>query len=299
MPNVEELLIYLTDIIQDPSYDEDMKIKYLNKNLRKITSGIKIPDEREVIISPAFPDLFYINESVWTSPTLAYINLPTNYQRDVTFVANNSNGMEVELYNSFVQMTKNYPRLNSAVALCCCSVLGRKLYYQGIVSKTVTSAATISFVASTKTIADSAKGLAVSAGMIINVDGSTSNDGNKTVVSVAADYSSCVVSEALVNESLGEDVIITKGEQLTVHYFRYPTLITGTSQTPDGIPDELQVDILVNITAADIYNLIEDGIEGLKVNTKKCSDLGYAALKDYTLSTPAEGRSLHLWPVED
>lgn len=298
MPKVEDLLVYLADAIQDPSFDEDTQIKYLDKNLKKITLGIRLPDEKEVIVSPAFPDLLTI-ATVWTSPTLAYITLPTNYQRDLFFVAQNSTEMELDIYNTFVQFTKEYPILNSTATLNACSVQGRKLYYQGITSIAVTSGATISFSASTKTISDSAKGLTVSAGMIINIDGSTSNDGNKTVVSVANDYSSCVVSETLVNESIGQDITITRGEAFTIYYYRYPTSITGTSQTPEGIPEELQVDILVNITAADIYNLIEDGVEGQKVNTKKYSDLGYKALNDYTQMTPAEGRILSLWPEED
>lgn len=72
------------------------------------------------------------------------------------------------------------------------------------------TASTLSFTASTKTIADSANGFVTAnfrAGDSITVTGSASNNGTYTLVSVAA--GSIVVVEALVDEAAGASVTMT------------------------------------------------------------------------------------------
>lgn len=70
------------------------------------------------------------------------------------------------------------------------------------------TASTLSFTAATKTIADSAKGLKhFQAGDTIQVTGSTSNNGYYTVAT-GNTVGSIITTEALVNESAGQAVVI-------------------------------------------------------------------------------------------
>lgn len=56
-------------------------------------------------------------------------------------------------------------------------------------------------------------------------------------------------------------------ETLTVHYYCDPTLMTTDSMSPDCIPDHLQWALLGGYTCMKIFEQIEDGIEGAKINT--------------------------------
>lgn len=56
-------------------------------------------------------------------------------------------------------------------------------------------------------------------------------------------------------------------ETLTVHYYASPTELVVSTDKPDVIPEALQKPLLVGFACADIFNVIEDGIEGQKINT--------------------------------
>jgi len=56
-------------------------------------------------------------------------------------------------------------------------------------------------------------------------------------------------------------------ETLTVHYYSQPTKMVLSGDIPDCIPEGLHKSLLVGYVCANIFNQIEDGIEGQKVNT--------------------------------
>jgi hypothetical protein len=82
-------------------------------------------------------------------------------------------------------------------------------------------------------------------------------------------------------------------ETLTVHYYQTPTPMSGDDDEPTGIPEHLQYQILVGYACSHIFNLIEDGMEGAKVNTNHWKGehiqglidmeivIGFDALPDY------------------
>jgi hypothetical protein len=61
--------------------------------------------------------------------------------------------------------------------------------------------------------------------------------------------------------------IPSTAETLTVHYYRSPEELLSSSDEPEGIPVELHKPLLAGYAAAQIFNQIEDGIEGQKINT--------------------------------
>ena len=88
--------------------------------------------------------------------------------------------------------------------------------------------------------------------------------------------------------------IPTASEEISIHFYRLPIDMAAASDTPDGIPSHLHVQLLTNYACKEIYNLIEDGIEGAQVNTAKHTALFYAALKTLEMSVPYDTRSLEL-----
>lgn len=57
-------------------------------------------------------------------------------------------------------------------------------------------------------------------------------------------------------------------QTLTVIYYKNPELLTVDSDSPSSIPDFLHRQILVNGAAALMFDVFEDGLDGLKVNTQ-------------------------------
>ena len=55
---------------------------------------------------------------------------------------------------------------------------------------------------------------------------------------------------------------------LDVRYFEKPAMLTNSTDTPLFIPEHLHEPLVVNYAASQIFNLIEDGIEDPKTNTK-------------------------------
>jgi hypothetical protein len=92
--------------------------------------------------------------------------------------------------------------------------------------------------------------------------------------------------------------IPTVMDELTVHFYRLPVEMSADSDTPDGIPLSFQKKLLVNFACKEIFNLIEDGIEGQKINTTKHTNLFLIALRVFELLAPADSRSLFLWSDE-
>ena len=84
--------------------------------------------------------------------------------------------------------------------------------------------------------------------------------------------------------------IPTTSEEVTIHYYRFPTDMADDADEPDGIPKHLHRALLVNHVCWKIYELIEDGTEEAGANTKKYLDLFLAAMYKLELFIPYENR---------
>ncbi len=81
-------------------------------------------------------------------------------------------------------------------------------------------------------------------------------------------------------------------EEVTLHFYRAPIAMVEDDDEPDGIPEYLQMSLLVNFAAWKIYSFIEDGIEGETPNTIKFKSFFFEALKTLELSIPYDSRGL-------
>ncbi len=57
---------------------------------------------------------------------------------------------------------------------------------------------------------------------------------------------------------------------LVIIYYRTPTTMAADGDTPSYLPDLLHRDLIVNKSSAIIFDHIEEGMEGDKVNTRSC-----------------------------
>ena len=94
-----------------------------------------------------------------------------------------------------------------------------------------------------------------------------------------ADTGSSVSDVAINGNTLFYDPIPDSAETLRVEYLRAPTTLTSSGE-PDGIPTHLHESLLVPFAAKEIFNLIEDGVEGQKVNTQMNEGLYRRAMQD-------------------
>jgi len=88
--------------------------------------------------------------------------------------------------------------------------------------------------------------------------------------------------------------IPTSSEAVTLHYYRKPVNMVVDADHPDGIPEHLQISLLVNFAAWKAYEHIEDGMEGETVNTNKFKNLFLEAMRTFELSMPSYTRGLML-----
>lgn len=88
--------------------------------------------------------------------------------------------------------------------------------------------------------------------------------------------------------------IPTAAEDITVHFYRLPVAMSVSASVPDGIPLHLQDPLLVNYACFKIFELIEDGVEGVGVNTQRYERGFLQALKTLEMSVPRDTRSLFL-----
>ena len=77
-----------------------------------------------------------------------------------------------------------------------------------------------------------------------------------------------VEAVALEGSTLWYQDIPTAAETLTCLYYRNPATLSADNEIPSDFPEHLHRQLFVHGTAWIIYDQIEDGIEGEKVNTK-------------------------------
>lgn len=88
--------------------------------------------------------------------------------------------------------------------------------------------------------------------------------------------------------------IPTVAETLTVHYYRKPIDMVLSTSTPDGIPEHLQISLLVNFAAWKAYEILEDSIEDQAIKTTKYKNAFLDAMRILELSIPSYTRGLML-----
>jgi len=195
---------------------------FINQGVSEIAGGMPslldgISDPLPNALTPPLPDLFTI-DTVDTSTSAAYVDMPDNFQRDLQFVAS-ATGSEIDIADSFIEFVETYPLLNKSGRISDVIEHGRKLYYQGIP---------------------------------------------------------------------------TVSEEVTIHYYRKPVEMVNDNDTPDGIPEHLQISLLVNFAAWKAYEHLEDGIEGETPNTIKFKNLFLETMRTFELTLPSYTRGLIL-----
>jgi len=108
------------------------------------------------------------------------------------------------------------------------------------------------------------------------------------------DKSSSVVECCEFGNNFYYQGIPTASAEITIHYYRLPTDMSADADEPDGIPSHLHRGLLINHACWKIYDLIEDGIDGVMPNTEKYMDLFFNAARILELFIPYENRKLNL-----
>jgi hypothetical protein len=88
--------------------------------------------------------------------------------------------------------------------------------------------------------------------------------------------------------------IPTVSEEVTLHYYRKPVAMVADNDTPDGIPEHLQISLLVNFAAWKAFDHFEDGIEEAIPNTTKFKNFFLEAMRTFELTLPSYTRGLML-----
>jgi len=170
-------------VIQDSSFDEDEILEYINEGLGIVSTLVDLPDLVEV-------------DTVTTSLTEDYVDLPAGYQRKVTRVESVTNGVNISepgRTTEYLKFRRRHPEAEDGAWVTDIAVRSGQLFY----------------------------------------------------------FPTPEVAEVL-----------------QVTFMKDPTDIT-TSTAPDCIPAKLHAPLLVSYAAAQIFELIEDGIEGAQVNTTR------------------------------
>ena len=127
MATFAELRTYVEQIIQDTSLNS-MIGTYLNQGVIEIAGGMQ--SALGDWITPPLPELLTI-DTITTDTSLAYVSMPTNFQRELQFVAN-PNGAEIDIEENFILFSETYPLLDQSGSVSAVIEKGNKLYYQGI-----------------------------------------------------------------------------------------------------------------------------------------------------------------------
>lgn len=81
-------------------------------------------------------------------------------------------------------------------------------------------------------------------------------------------------------------------ETLTLHFYEKPAEMFESDEV-DCLPDFLQLSLLQSYACTDIFEQIEDGIEGQKVNTQYWKTMFTQALLDLEIEIGVDGDSIH------
>jgi hypothetical protein len=213
----KELIDFVAEIIQDPSFTDEDIGKYLNRGVGRVCSGILLPGTHA--ISPPLPDLF-TTDTIETVPDAGVANLPDDYDRGLTMVLDDDSNV-IPIARSMRVFMQKYPVLQNGNIHNCVAV-GKRLMYRDVP---------------------------------------------------------------------------TTAKTLTVHYYKKPSKMEEDDDIPDGLPEALHYNLLVPFASKEIFNLIEDGISGPKVNTEKWTDLFHAAVNELGVFVEGDGEAYN-WDRE-
>ena len=134
MATFSELKEKVELLINDDSF-EDYLGDFINQGVSEIAGGMPslldgIENPIPNILTPPLPELFTI-DTVTTSTSDAFVNMPVDFQRDLQLVVS-STGSEIDIAHSFIEFAETYPLLNKTGRISEAIEHGRKLYYQGI-----------------------------------------------------------------------------------------------------------------------------------------------------------------------
>lgn len=136
------------------------------------------------------------------------------------------------------------------------------------------------------------------------VDSGTPISVNNTLEDLLGDYPTLteegdVEAVALEGSTLWYHKIPSLATPLLVLYYKKPEVLTLDTDIPSVIPEHLHRKTIVPYAGMILYNLIEDGIEGEKVNTAvqmNFHDQGIIELREY-LAARRRGRHHSVWSV--
>lgn len=83
------------------------------------------------------------------------------------------------------------------------------------------------------------------------------------------DEGGSIIDVAVNGRNLWYQPVPSVADTLTVHFHRAPSTLSDDADEPEGIPAHLHYDLLVNDVCREIYESIEDGLDGRPVNTEK------------------------------
>jgi len=89
----------------------------------------------------------------------------------------------------------------------------------------------------------------------------------KFMIAAAGEYEGGVVKCAINGSKLYYMDTPAAAATLTLHYYTAPDTLTAAGDIPSSIPIVLHRKLIVGYVCREIFNKIEDGIEGKKVNT--------------------------------
>lgn len=106
-----------------------------------------------------------------------------------------------------------------------------------------------------------------------------------------ADRGGVITDAAVDGLTLHVRPSLTQDQTVRVHYYRMPETLTSSAVSePEGVPAHLQSGLLVNYAVARIFDIIEDGVDGAKVNTQryeaKYANEGLRPLERYARRAP-------------
>jgi hypothetical protein len=90
------------------------------------------------------------------------------------------------------------------------------------------------------------------------------------------------------------------GGSIKIYYHRYPTDMSSAGDEPDGLPKEFHYKALVPYVCKELFDEIEDGVEGKKVNTgNQEAKFNKAMAELYRFYGPADGIPQYIEDQED
>lgn len=136
MANLEEIRNSIIRVLNDSDYVDTDIDELINDALQAVAGGVLMPNGS---ISPALPDL-YATDTLQTSTTNPYVDLPDDYQRNVFYISDSSDmrihpvkGGGYYSFGLFMNASIKKDLSLPGIVLTAC-VKGTKLYYQGIPS---------------------------------------------------------------------------------------------------------------------------------------------------------------------